>query len=174
MTSTKSTKSTEVTVFEQSPYDKLDEGDRFMIDLRIKGTPFGVIAQYGVKQRGWPYVEQTVRSWFMQGGKLWEAYQYQLKVVTDEYFDQMKSMGAKIDQGLVDSIATLSRAAQTDPRAAAAFVHLFSKNRSLTTKEDSETLSLLRSIVDGHETATRAVQGERQEASTITDTTTDL
>lgn len=176
MTSTKSTKSTEIEIYKQSPYDILDEGDRFMVDLRIKGTPHGVIAQYGVKQRGWPYAEATVRTWFAEGGRLYEAYKYQLKVITDEYFEQMQTIGDKIDQGLVDSIATLSRAAQTDVRAAAAFVHLFGRNAVLTRKKSElpEGIKLLRSIVDGHERATRAVQGEQQASDTLAEPTDDI
>jgi hypothetical protein len=83
------------------PFEGLTDIEKIAVEMRVNNFPFHVVAET-VKKKN-----QTVRAWFMKGGRLHDVYVRVREERATEYAGLFESIRESIREGAVEAIAGL-------------------------------------------------------------------
>lgn len=140
--------STNLEKIEANPYEQLAEEDRVIVDVRIvQGAKYRRIARMkNVK-------EQTVRTWFMEGGKFYEAYKWRKAFLVKEVEEENEDAKFQLQEGVADAITVLkTQVAKGNLRAAVELLKMSGFNiQKVITESDSEDANFIKDLVTKYE-----------------------
>jgi hypothetical protein len=157
---TKTTKQLSTAV-NQDPYEKLGEIYRQAIDQRLQNFSYADIAHQLERK------EQTIRTWFMTGGIFYEAHEYRRNQLAIERQHRFTEVEEQLKDMAADAILVIKNRLRGGSEPAAFKVlemvgyGAIQKIQDIA-PEESEELTLLRTIVDKHERTRKPVPAQRK------------
>lgn len=137
-------KSTKLKNIEANSYEQLSEDEKVIVDTRIiQGAKYRRIARMkNVK-------EQTVRTWFMEGGQYYAAYQWRKDFLAKEVQEENEDAKFQLQEGVGDAITVLkTQVAKGNLRAAVELLKMAGFNvQTIINNTESEGTKLLKELI---------------------------
>lgn len=137
----------------KNPYEELDKLGKDIVDLKLSGVTYEVIAEY-LEKLGQKRENQTIREWFIAGGKYYKAYHFMKEQRKKEVEPEFEAMDDQIKEGAIDAIAVVrDKVKQGNLKAAMYVLKLagFEVEQVKNINSDSEGIELLREILERSE-----------------------
>src|ERR1700738_3250422 len=118
-----------------NPYERLDDFGKQIVDLRLEGWKYKRLESVAKKE------EQTIRTWFMQGGIYHNAYVYRRDQILKEALEDFSEAEFHLKQGMADAIVVLkAEIARKNWRAAVALLKMvgFNVQKVISETDDKE------------------------------------
>src|SRR5579884_3070415 len=132
---------------EANPYERLDSFGKQIVDLRLEGWKYKRLESVAKKE------EQTIRTWFMQGGIYHNAYAYRRNQILKEALEDFEEAEFHLKQGMAYAIVVLkAEIARKNWRAAVALLKMlgFNVQKVINEKEDKE-VEFLKNLIKEYE-----------------------
>jgi hypothetical protein len=143
--STKSTESTKNTrsTLKSNPYALLDDFGKKMVDLKLEGWKYQRLETVAKK------AEQTIRTWFMDGGQYHLAYIWRRNQLLDEATKDFDDAEFHLKQGVADAVVVLkTEVAKKNWKAAVALLKMVGFDiQKVIVKEESEGTKILKKLI---------------------------
>lgn len=102
-------KSTQINRHIYNAFDSLeDERDKLYVEMAVYGYPYRTIALKARREH------QTVKKWFMKGGRLHNAYKYRIKEHRAEFEKHFKQVKELLKYAAVDAALKLGEAVREE------------------------------------------------------------
>ena len=138
----------------ENPYGSLDELGKKVVDLKLQGLRYEHIVGY-LDKLGEKRENQTVREWFIEGGKYYEAYQYMKAKKKEEVEPEFEEIDEHIKEGAIDAIYVVrQQVAKGNLKAAMYMLKLAGlevEQVKNINDSDNEGVQLLREILERSE-----------------------
>lgn len=137
----------------ENPYEALDEIGKKVVDLKLSGLRYEHIVGY-LEKLGQKRENQSVREWFIKGGKYYEAYQFMKAKKKEEIEPQFEEIQEHIKEGAIDAIYVVhQQVAKGSLKAAMYMLKLagLEVDQVKNISSESEGVALLREILERSE-----------------------
>lgn len=137
----------------KNPYENLDKLGKEIVDLKLSGAPYEIIAEY-LQKLGQKREKQTIREWFISGGKYCEAYQFMKEQRKKEVEPEFEGLNDQIKEGAIDAIGVVRDKIKLGNLKAAMYMLKlagFEVEQVKNISSDSEGIELLREILERSE-----------------------
>ncbi len=140
---------------QQNDLKNLKPNHQLAVDLRVSGCSYEQIAlDPRINSK-----EQSIRSWFMDGGKCREAYEYKIRLLSEDRWVKMRQVEAGIQDLASDALNVLKEEiAQHNLKAAIKTLEMafkaIQKVEEVPPQAD-EGIAMLREIIQSHREAAR-------------------
>lgn len=137
----------------ENPYEALDEIGKKVVDLKLSGLRYEHIVGY-LEKLGQKRENQSVREWFIKGGKYYEAYQFMKAKKKEEIEPQFEEIQEHIKEGAIDAIYVVhQQVAKGNLKAAMYMLKLagLEVDQVKNISSESEGVALLREILERSE-----------------------
>jgi len=130
-----------------NPYERLDDFGKQIVDLRLEGWKYKRLESVAKKE------EQTIRTWFMQGGIYHNAYQYRRDQILKEALEDFSEAEFHLKQGVADAIVVLkAEIARKNWRAAVALLKMVGFNiQKVINEEEDDEVQFLQNLIKEYE-----------------------
>lgn len=137
----------------KNPYEALDEIGKKVVDLKLSGLRYDHIVGY-LEKLGQKRENQSVREWFIEGGKYFKAYQFMKTKKKEEVEPEFEGIQETIKEGAIDAIYVVrQQIAKGNLKAAMYMLKLagLEVDQVRNLNSDSEGIALLREILERSE-----------------------
>ena len=134
-------------IAELNPYDRLDIFGKQIVDLRLEGWKYKRLESVAKKE------EQTIRTWFMQGGIYHAAYQWRREQIVKEALEDFSEAEFHLKQGVADAIVVIkAEVAKKNWKAAVALLKMVGFNvQKVINETDTEEVEFLKDLIKQYE-----------------------
>ncbi len=134
-------------VYQLNPYERLDDFGKQIVDLRLEGWKYKRLESVAKKE------EQTIRTWFMQGGIYHNAYMHRRDQILKEALEDFSEAEFHLKQGVADAIVVLkAEIARKKWRAAVALLKMVGFNvQKVISETDDEEVQFLQNLIKEYE-----------------------
>ncbi|MBI4038712.1 hypothetical protein HY384_02020 [Candidatus Daviesbacteria bacterium] len=134
-------------------YEALDKLGKEIVVLKLSGLSYQSIVEY-LEKIGEKRENQTVREWFINGGKYYEAYEFMKAKRHEEIEPEFKAIEGQIKEGAIDAIGVVrDQVKRGNLKAAMYLLKLagFEVEQIKNISDESEEMKLLKEIIERNE-----------------------
>jgi len=144
----------------KNPYEELDKLGKQIVDLKLSGLRYEHIVAYLTKL-GEKRENQSVREWFIEGGKYYEAYIYMKDKKKEDVKPEFEELNDHIKEGAIDAMYVVRQQVKKGNLKAAMYLLKlagFEVEQVKNMNDDSEGIKLLKEILERNERPNRPNQ----------------